>query len=580
MNASEFMDKQIQGLAASGSGAAGSSPPPSVGSGGGLTDLMGPDPQEDAESRHAHRPNHGGSNGFGGATTEEVVPSYDFQPIRPSAAATSAVPAGSPPAAGAWGSLDSKAASSGPKSAGVLEPHVLKKVSHDEERSNFSAVTIVDIDRTMKKYADTLLHALEGVSSRLSQLEDRTYHLESSVSELKLTIGNNSGSTDGKLRQFENTLREVQAGVQILRDKQEIVETQIQLANFKVPKAEDAKSENIGAVQADSRQQLIPPQPTIQPQGQAPPAAQPQATMLALPAPTAPPPPPVQNQPPAQFPGHLPHPQLPSVPPVQSAPSVPTVPQELYYPPSAQPSEATHQQYQTPPAPQPPPQQHYQAPPQYAQYSQPSPPASGNHSAAQPQSVPQHPEEPSPYGPPTQSYPPNVRPPPPYMPPPSGPVPPFYGPNPGMYEPPAVRPNSGPPPPYNAGYKPQSGAGFTEPYGYSGSPSHRSNAGMKPSPFTPAGPSSGGSGNYGRLPTAQVLPQTAPISSGPSASSGNKVPVDEVVEKVATMGFSREQVRATVRKLTENGQNVDLNVVLDKLMNDTDAQPHRGWYGR
>jgi hypothetical protein len=45
------------------------------------------------------------------------------------------------------------------------------------------------------------------------------------------------------------------------------------------------------------------------------------------------------------------------------------------------------------------------------------------------------------------------------------------------------------------------------------------------------------------------------------------VALDDVVEKVATMVFSREQVRATVRRLTENGQNVDLNVVLDKLMN-------------
>jgi len=96
------------------------------------------------------------------------------------------------------------------QSSGVLEPqHALKKVNHEEERSNFSAVTIVDIDRTMKKYADNLLHALEGVSSRLSQLEDRTYHLENSVGELKLTVGNNNGSIDGKLRQFENTLREV-----------------------------------------------------------------------------------------------------------------------------------------------------------------------------------------------------------------------------------------------------------------------------------------------------------------------------------------------------------------------------------
>jgi L-tryptophan--pyruvate aminotransferase len=98
------------------------------------------------------------------------------------------------------------------QTSGVLEPHhVLKKVSHEEERSNSSAVTLVDIDRTMKKYVDNLLHALEGVSSKLSQLEDRTYNLENSVGELKLTIGNNNGSTDGKLRQFENTLREVRS---------------------------------------------------------------------------------------------------------------------------------------------------------------------------------------------------------------------------------------------------------------------------------------------------------------------------------------------------------------------------------
>jgi len=87
---------------------------------------------------------------------------------------------------------------------------------------------------------------------------------------------------------------------------------------------------------------------------------------------------------------------------------------------------------------------------------------------------------------------------------------------------------------------------------------------------SPFAQSSGGSGSYGngKLPTAQMLPQAVPISSSStSGSSGNRVPLDDVVEKVATMGFSREQVRATVRRLTENGQNVDLNVVLDKLMN-------------
>jgi hypothetical protein len=121
-----------------------------------------------------------------------------------------------------------------------------------------------------------------------------------------------------------------------------------------------------------------------------------------------------------------------------------------------------------------------------------------------------------------------------------------------MYEPPAGRPNPGPPLSYGS----QGGSGFSESYGYSGSPSHRGNAGMKPSsPFASSGPSSWGSGNYGRLPTAQVLPQAVPASSSraSSGSSGNRAPLDDVVEKVATMGFSREQVRATVRRLAERG---------------------------
>ncbi|KAG8067310.1 hypothetical protein GUJ93_ZPchr0005g14321 [Zizania palustris] len=555
MNASQFMDKQILGLAASGGGAAAvsaSSSPPAAGRGSGLFDLTSPDPQHEADSL-ARRAHHGGA--------VEVVPSYDFQPIR--APAASAYAAAATSAANAWGSIDSMAGSSNLKSAAILESHVLKKVSHEEERSNYNAVSIADIDRTMKKYADNLLHALEGVSSRLSQLEGRTHHLEDSVGELKLTIGNFNGSTDGKLRQFENTLHEVQAGVQILRDKQEIVETQVQLSKLQVSKAEDAKSENAGAGQADSRQRPTPPQP----QHQAPPPSQPLA-LPAPPAPNAPPPPALQSQPPSQFPGHLPHSQVQSVPPAPLTVLAPTIPQESYYPPSAQPTDATHQQYQAPPAPQPqPPPPHYQTPPQYAQYSQPPPATSVNPSIAVAPSVPQQPEV-APYGPPSQCYPPNVRPLPPYMPPPSGPAPPLYGPNPGMYEPPAVRPNSGPPPSYNTGFKPQGAGGFPEPYGYSGSPSHHDNVGMNPpSPFTPVGTSPGINDNYGRLPTAQMLPQAAPVSSAPSASSGNRVPIDDIVEKVATMGFSREQVRATVRILTENGQNVDLNVVLDKLMN-------------
>lgn len=103
------------------------------------------------------------------------------------------------------------------------------------------------------------------------------------------------------------------------------------------------------------------------------------------------------------------------------------------------------------------------------------------------------------------------------------------------------------------------------------------------------GQSGGGGSVYPQLPTARILPQALPTASavggGPGAGSGtggsgNRVPIDDVVDRVTNMGFSREQVKATVRKLTENGQAVDLNVVLDKLMNEGDGQGPRGWFGR
>lgn len=65
------------------------------------------------------------------------------------------------------------------------------------------------IDRTMKKHTDTLLHVMEGVSARLSQLETRTHNLENLVDDLKVSVDNSHGSTDGKMRQLKNILVEV-----------------------------------------------------------------------------------------------------------------------------------------------------------------------------------------------------------------------------------------------------------------------------------------------------------------------------------------------------------------------------------
>lgn len=149
-----------------------------------------------------------------------------------------------------------------------------------------------------------------------------------------------------------------------------------------------------------------------------------------------------------------------------------------------------------------------------------------------------------------------------------------------MYEPPSGR--SGPGFPSQYGPSP----GFGEPYNFGGS-QYGSGPG---SPLKSHSPSGSG---YPQLPTARILPHALPTAAaaggggGGSASSsgsgngGNRVPIDDVVDKVTNMGFPRDQVRATVRKLTENGQAVDLNVVLDKLMTDgVESQGPRAWFGR
>ncbi|CAL9117634.1 unnamed protein product [Musa textilis] len=327
MNASKFMDKQIMELS-------GSSAPADK-----FFDLL--NPQEDHQI-------DGAASGGGSVKKEqqqhgekaEIFPSYEFHPIR-------AVGSSSPPTTSgglggswpAWGSVDSKLASFNLQNAGILEPHEPTKASHQKEKSTYDVAMVAEIDTTVKRYADNLMNALEGVNSRLLQLENQTHHLENSVDELKVAIGNNNGSTDGRLRQFENILREVQSGVQILRDKQDNVEAQLHLAQLKASKGEQQQQQNSKTVQPDSRQHEVPAsqQPIQQSYQQPVPPAQP--TMLPAPqVPNAPPPAPQQNLPP-----HM-HPQLPQ----PQVPSVPSLPQESGFPPSSQHAEATHQQYQVP----------------------------------------------------------------------------------------------------------------------------------------------------------------------------------------------------------------------------------------
>ncbi|XP_057983861.1 extensin [Malania oleifera] len=548
MNTSQFMDKQIMDLS-------------SASQKNDFIDLMNP------QEEH-----------IGGGKKDEILPNYDFQPIRPlGSSLPSNLDANSAGGSRAWNSTDSMNHTTHIRNYGSLDSIETAKIVLEKDRNVNDTSIVSEIDRAMKKHADNLLHVLEGVSARLSQLETRSRHLENSVDDLKVSVGNNHGNTDGRMRQLENILREVQTGVEVLRDKQEIVEAQLQLSKLQVSKAEQ-QSETPNTVHMDPVQQ-----PASAPQQQShqhisTPVLLSQSHPALAPPNTALPPLSQQNHPPAiPLPNQFPQSQIVSIPQ-----------REPYYPPPAQTQETPNQQYAPPPAqqPQPPPpalphQQYQPAPhPPYSQPPQQHPSlAPVNPSQVQPSLV-HHPEE-TPYIPSPPNYPPSLRQPPSH---PSSGAPPsqqFYGAPPShMYEPPSSRASSG----FSTAYGGPPSIP-SEPYSFSGSPSQYGSTAMKPPQISsPSVAQSGGSG-YPQLPTARVLPQALPTASGVGggsgpAGTGNRVPIDDVVDKVTSMGFPREHVRATVRKLTDNGQSVDLNVVLDKLMNDGEVQPPKGWFGR
>lgn len=95
------------------------------------------------------------------------------------------------------------------QSYGSLDSIEPAKLIVEKDLSTIDASFLSEIDHIVKKYADNLLHAIESVSARLSQLETRSCQIESFVEELKLSVDNHHGNTDGKLKLVENILREV-----------------------------------------------------------------------------------------------------------------------------------------------------------------------------------------------------------------------------------------------------------------------------------------------------------------------------------------------------------------------------------
>jgi len=83
------------------------------------------------------------------------------------------------------------------------------KFSAEKVGASSNAALISEIDRKMKEHVDILLHSVECLSARVSQLESKTHQIEDVVDDIKELLELNQGKTDGKLREMKNILVEV-----------------------------------------------------------------------------------------------------------------------------------------------------------------------------------------------------------------------------------------------------------------------------------------------------------------------------------------------------------------------------------
>uniref|UniRef100_A0ACD5VKU0 Uncharacterized protein n=1 Tax=Avena sativa TaxID=4498 RepID=A0ACD5VKU0_AVESA len=521
-------------------------------------------------------------------------------------------------------------------------------VSVYEQESYVKEDVLSAVERCMKKYADNLLRSLEGITSRLSQLEIYCYKLERSIGDLRSDMLR--GETDLRLKSLEKHLHEVHRSIQILRDKQELAETQKELAKFQLTHDESKKKEDVPMpsfpepkkLEEKREQQLalvLPPQ--VNSSLLAPRASEPVQQYNDQPVQQTAPSSLVPHQdryvvsqavayyPQQQAPGnqdtqgqqlqpevqYLParpqaqdvHPSQPqlanqtqpqlanqtqpqSYPPYQqqwqqqpsrSSPGPVAQPQQTYsqqpFPPPVQQSQLSNaQQFPTQPVQQSQLSNAQQFPPSQVQ------PQQSNPHLPQTVQQPQHPHvqtQMRPQTPPNYSRYPSHQ--------PMNPSPetlPGSAPMQGQYS--TVAPSGGshpevqysygpsqPPPQHNMQRQqlpPPSQGSFGPP------PSKGAYAG--PPQYAPQGHSQGYNPAYGYPPSGPSAVQ-APQMSHPGSSQHmmRGHPYGEMIEKAITMGYPRDQVLNVIQRMTESGQQIDFNALLDRLNDSGSGAPPRAW---
>ncbi|CAM8877228.1 unnamed protein product [Rhodiola kirilowii] len=484
----------------------------------------------------------------------------------------------------------------------MTRPSFIPAPVYNQPGNSLSQEVIMAVERSMKKNSDHIVRFLEGISSRLSQLELYCYNIDRSVGEMRSELVRDHGEVGSKLKTLEKQIEEVHRSIQILRDKQVLAETHKKLAKLKLAHKESANSSQ------SQHNEDRPPTPAIEPQ--------------KVPDFCG-----VRNQQLALALSHQIHPSQPSHPPRTVKPSRPLPPSSLaqpqnipqqqhYYLPPTQMSEQARPpqgqgQYATPDSqyrqsrlqdmsrvpPQPVQPNASQIPSpsqvhQFPQYQQQWP----QQMPQQLQQSPQPPVQP-------QQQPPNHT----HIRPQSGPVYPSYQTSrPTRPAPPDTLPSS------MATHMqfldvPQQSRAEAVPYGCAGQPIQQqlpfqqmkgnfvaqSNDGYTSMASHPAPiPASGylmcgneeGRPHHPPQPhfsqTDYPLAPRNPTTCYPNQSKFvPNHPYTDLVEKLANLGFRGEHVVNMIQMMEDSGQPIDYNSLLDRLSAQSTGSSRRGWSG-
>ncbi|KAI4336199.1 hypothetical protein L6164_014754 [Bauhinia variegata] len=377
-----------------------------------------------------------------------------------------------------------------------------------------AAVIVSMIDKKMKEHTNNLFHAAHSISAQITQLESRRRRLEDLIDDVKDSIEFYHGRTERRLGELEDIMTEVQGGIKDLRDKQEISEAQLQLAILQL------SSVNSQSKRQSNNNGQTKPVPQLvsdvhqQDQQQYPSTAAGQQRNCDLPsfAPASQHPQTLVDQA-VQLPQRLEH-----------QPQHIQRPQTWYRPPVSVPDSA------------------YQKNHMFLTQSSVTPHRPYVKPSVSPSSQLWY--APHMVSPPQQFYSQNM-------------INQYSGSSSSKFH----QEHSEPPGNFNS----------TDPS--EGSPFQYWSSTMKTAQPLSLSSVRGGDYSYTSSPTTKDLPRAIPMAKNvndASKSDGTDVSAttEDIVEKVVAMGFRRDTVKATIRKLTDAGKSVDLNVVLDKLFNN------------